>query len=312
MQAKGTTYAQLYWRPRNRSSGHPIEAIELLAVTAAVWFLSMERPGARAEWDWNALGSPNPRDLLPTRRPTSADFSRHIPRRAYSVTTAAPMELESGLEHDLLKWLDLRLDVTWLVSQPVVLHFPVPERRRAVLHTPDLLSQHMDGSVTLWDARPDERVDELFRVKAAMTDEACRRVGWSYEIFTGLPTSTRMNLLWLNGYRHPKPWHPRYGAKLRALLDGRTLPVRDLRLEDDGTGELIATMWHLIASGVITCDLSRPIRDETNLAWSEPLTDDEKRHRPGFSADGAAHDATGAVALPLTRLRTAGMSGAAS
>lgn len=74
----------------------------------AVWFVSMERPGWRAEWDTGVLGSPDPRAMLPTRRPTSGDFSRHIPHRAYSVTTGGALELESGLEYDVMRWLDGR------------------------------------------------------------------------------------------------------------------------------------------------------------------------------------------------------------
>lgn len=270
-------------------------------MTSAVWFLSVERPGYRAEWDWDTLGAPDPRELLPTRRPTSGDFSRHIPRRAYSVTTGAAMELESGLEHDLLKWLDLRADIMWIVSQPVMIHFPVPERKRAVFHTPDLLSQHTDGSVTLWDARPEARTDELFRFKSLLTAEACRRVGWGYEVFTGLATPTRMNLLWLNGYRHRRPWHGRREAELRLLLDHRPLPVGDVRAEDDGTGELIATMWHLIATGVIGCDLRQPVREDTVLSWigRQDIGPDRQALRPG---QVAALDVTRADALVWTRL----------
>src|SRR5699024_7521952 len=131
----------------------------------------------RAEWEWSELGAPDPTELLPTRRPRSGDFSRHIPRLVHSVTTGSHLELESGLEHDLMCWLDMRPDVTWLVSQPVLLHFPIPERRRAVIHTPDLLSLQADGSVTLWDARPEGRRDDLFTVKVEMTSQACRSVG---------------------------------------------------------------------------------------------------------------------------------------
>lgn len=274
-------------------------------MTSAVWFLSIGRPGFRAEWDWDTLGAPDPRDLLPTRRPTSGDFSRHIPRRAYSVTTGGPLDLESGLEHDLLKWLDLQQHVTWLVSQPVMLHFPVPERRRAVIHTPDLLSLHADGSVTVWDARPEERLDELFRVKSGFTAEACRTVGWGYEIFTGLPTPARMNLLWLSGYRRRMPWHARWTDVLRTMLDRQPLEVQVVRAEDDGTGELVSTMWHLVALGIISCDLTRPIREDTMLAWTdrtvlEPHAEDRAR-------GVVAIDAVRVDALLWKRLRTSGL-----
>lgn len=252
-------------------------------MNAAVWFVSIERPGLRAEWDCQKLGPPDPRDLLPTRRPASGDFSRHVPRRAFSVTTGGSVDVESGLEHDLLRWLDLRADVTWMVGQPVVLHFPVDERSRAVFHVPDLLSQQSDGSVTVWDVRPESGIDARFSLEADLTDTACRNVGWDYETFTGLPTPTRMNLLWLSGYRRPMPWHQSASRHLRSLLGGRTFSTREIRAADDGTGKLVSTAWHLIAVGSITCDLSRPIRQDTPLNWSAP-------HDPGSHRSGRPKD----------------------
>lgn len=274
-------------------------------MSAAVWFVAMERPGSRAEWDCATLGPPDATDLLPTRRPSSGDFSRHIPRRAHAATTGTTIELESGLEHDLLRWLDQRADVTWLVAQPVRFHFPATGLRRAVAHTPDLLSQHADGSVALWDARPTERRTDDFLFKAAMTAEACRRVGWSHEVFSGLPTATRLNLLWLNGYRRPMPWHPEWCREIESLLRLRPWTLGELRARDDGSGELVATLWHLIASGKIECDLAAPIREPSVLAWREdypPISEDGRR----ASAAPAVLDAirTGDVLLS-TRLRRA-------
>lgn len=237
-------------------------------MTAAVWFVSVERPGSRAEWDCSSLGAPDPAELLPTRQPSSGDFSRHIPRRAYAATTGAAIELESGLEHDLFRWLDLRPDVVWLVGQPVRLHFPTPERRQLLFHTPDLLSQHVDGSVVLWDARPAQRHDDKFAQKVELTSDACRQVGWRHEVFEGLETPLMMNLLWLNGYRRQLPWHSRRAGEIEDVLRARPRTVGELRALDDGRGETVATMWHLIAGGKITCVLDRPIRDTTPIAWA--------------------------------------------
>jgi hypothetical protein len=237
-------------------------------MTAGIWLVSVERPGSRAEWDCATLGAPDARDLLPTRRPSSGDFSRHIPRRAYAATTGTAIELESGLEHDLLRWLDFRADVTWLVGQPVCFHFLSSGQRKTVVHTPDLLSQHDDGSVVLWDARPRRGRDAKFEMKVELTAETCSQVGWRHEAFEGVPTTTRMNLLWLSGYRRPMPWHARWTGELERLLRVRPRSVSDLRAFDDGGGELHATMWHLIATGSIHCDLSRPIRDSSTLSWS--------------------------------------------
>lgn len=236
-------------------------------MTEVVWFVALERPGGRAEWDCDSLGPPDPVELLPTRRPRSGDFSRHVPRVAHSITTGAPIELESGLEHDLLRWVDMDPNVRWLVAQPVLFHFPPSINRRAIVHTPDLLSQHEDGTVTLWNARPKQRIDEDFLVRKDLTDQACQDVGWRHEVFSGLPTPTRMNLLWLSGYRRAMPWHAQQIGELKGLLEAGPLLLRDVVSKDGGSGELTAAMWHLIATGVISCDLSKPIRESSRLTW---------------------------------------------
>jgi hypothetical protein len=231
----------------------------------AVWFVSLEEPGLRAEWDWNALGAPDPRSMLQTRRPHSGDFSRHMPRAARSVTTGGVLWLESGLEHDLARWVDRRADIDWIVAQPAMLHFPVSGRRRAITHTPDLLTSHVDGAVTLWDVRPDSRQDELFARKAELTRVECERVGWRYEIFAGLPTAVRMNLLWLAGYRRSMPWHEERTATINAQMATDSITVGELLASDDGSGEIISTMWHLIWAGHLVCDLTEPLRGGTAL-----------------------------------------------
>ncbi|MDN5793213.1 MAG: hypothetical protein L0H22_09185, partial [Brevibacterium aurantiacum] len=74
------------------------------------------------------------------RTPKSKAKSRHVPMYAYSITTRGHIRLESGLEHDLLRELDRRPDVAWLVSQPMRLRLPAKRARRRLEHTPDLLS----------------------------------------------------------------------------------------------------------------------------------------------------------------------------
>lgn len=234
----------------------------------AIWFIAVERPGLRAEWDWPTLGAPDPQDLLPTRSPSSGDFSRHIPVSAYSMTTNTHHELESGLEHDLFKDLDRRRGVVHLVAQPVVLHFPGTHPGRAPRHTPDLLSLHADGSVTVWDARPPDRHDELFEHKSKLTAAACRDVGWTYEVFSGHRPATRMNLLWLSGFKRSEPWHSSWSGELCELLSRESRPLGAVIDNDDGTGELISTMWHLIWTGAIACDLERQIAGSTALTWN--------------------------------------------
>jgi hypothetical protein len=192
-----------------------------------------------------------------------------MPRSARSVTTDGTLWLESGLEQDLVRWLDRRSDVDWIVAQPVMLHFAASGRRRAIAHTPDLLTSHVDGTVTLWDVRPDTGQDELFVRKSLLTRTECDRIGWRYEVFAGLPTPERMNILWLAGYRRPMPWHAEHTETIAKMAQSGPLTVQDIRSCDAGDGELLSTMWHLIWSGRLGCDLTAPIRGNTELQWAD-------------------------------------------
>jgi hypothetical protein len=228
-----------------------------------VWFVSVEAPGRRAEWDWATVGALDPRALLPVRQPSSGDFSRHIPVSAYSVKTRSHHELESALEHELLRVLEQRDDVTWLVAQPVQLHVP---GRRGATHVPDLLSQHRDGSVTIWDARPRERVDELFEVKAQFTRVACEAVGWHYEVFHGMSSRIlRLNYRWLHEDRRLRPWHEPKKRELQSLLADGAVTVGVVMGRDDAA--LTSAMWHYAWTGDISCDLESELRATTELTW---------------------------------------------
>lgn len=233
----------------------------------AVWFVAIEAPGRRAEWDCDSLGAPEPLNLFPVRRPSSGDMSRHIPVTAYSVKTGTHHELESMLEHELFRELDRRRDVVWLLAQPLVLHLP---GHRIASHTPDLLSVHDDGAITLWDARPRERVDEQFQDNAALTRKAAAAIGWRYEVFHGAARVERLNTRWLHEARRPQPWHETQRAELMSILAGcagsRDANVGDILRRDDP--ELTSTMWHLLWAGEITCDLTQPIRAATRLTWA--------------------------------------------
>jgi hypothetical protein len=235
----------------------------------AVWFFAVEGPGLRAEWDWKSVGEPAPRDLYPVRRPSSGDLSRHIPVTAYSVKTRSHHELESALEHELFRVLERLSDVVWLLAQPVQLHLPF---RRSRVHVPDLLSLHADGSVTLWDARPCARVDELFEQVSASTAVACAQVGWRYEVFHGASSRIlRLNLRWLHENRRSRPWYRAKRDQLRRLIVSHrtttwaTSTIGAVMAEKDP--ELLSAMWHYIWAGEIACDLEQHLRRETEIVW---------------------------------------------
>lgn len=240
------------------SSGHPL--LELVPDVDDVAWTFLSR-GASLAWDWRA-GPPDVGSLAPVRRPLSGAASKHIPVRAFSTTTGSHLTLESGLEHDLFRVLDRDPDVRWLVPQPLRLSWPKTSTTR-VQHVPDLLSVDSEGRVTIWDVRrPEAAETDVFLNVRGMTSAACVEVGWQYEVFTGLPSVHRHNVLWLHGYRIRPEWAAgREAAVLERSAAGCTLS--DLLAESDAETRTVA--WHLIWAGQIRVDLTSRLTSETRV-----------------------------------------------
>jgi hypothetical protein len=217
---------------------------------------------------WDGELPPDPRTVSRVRRPRSGSKSRHVPAFAYSTTTQTQLMLESGLEHDLLRELDRRHDVVWLVAQPARLRLPGKRSGRRLEHTPDLLSLNHAGAVTVWDARAESKQDADFVVKADLTQRACTDFAWAYQVFTGHTQVRRANLMWLHGFRR-EPWD--YSANLAALVgSNRTRTIGDVIDQDRDSGQVTASMWHAIWRGELSCDLDKHLNRSTPL--SRPLT----------------------------------------
>lgn len=223
------------------------------------WFRQIEAPEP-VHWDWGR-GAPRARSVQPWRRPQSGDRSRHIPVRAYSIRTGTTLRLESGLEHDLVRELDRDTSIAWMVPQPFQLRFTGDGR--TVKHVPDLLVQNVTGAVTVWDVRPTAKVDEKFARIAELTGAACRDVGWDYQLFHGLAEVERLNSLWLHGFRYEPAWAGQWAPTILDHLraaSGR-VTVGELLDLDDGSGEAVSAMWHLLWAGRLEID--------STVRWTE-------------------------------------------
>lgn len=225
------------------------------------WLVALD--GRRRTWDWNTT-SMDPRALSPVRRPRSGAASRHIPVRAYSVTTGCFLELESGLEHDLVRVLDRDPDVTFMVAQPFQLDWSAGGRRSGRRrHTPDLLSVTSTGQVTVWDVkRPEVAGSDGFAIDREVTQAACRAVGWAYKVFTGLVPAHRHNLMWLHPYRRCPAWAGRYHDELISAAVGGCR-LGDLVASADP--ERSAVAWHLIWAGGLRVDLAVRLSSTTQV-----------------------------------------------
>lgn len=213
------------------------------------------RDGVETVWLWQVQGAPPLDKLAPARTPRSSASNRHIPVSAYSVTTSDVLHLESGLEHDLVRKLDRDPNVLRMIAQPFLLSWKTEE---TVGHFPDLLTQHLDGAVTVWDVRSLEQQDDDFHAKSVVTRRACERVGWRYAVFAGVSTTERMNTLWLHGCRRRPPWAGHFEQQILRMAGCGTSTVGSLLGADDGTGELTSVMWHLVWTGALRIDMAVP------------------------------------------------------
>ena len=230
--------------------------------TDVTW--SFRLNGRRTDWDWSA-GPPDFKKLESYRRPGSGAASRHVPVRAFSHTVDNYVELESGLEHDLLRVLDRDPAVEWLVPQPARLSWIDVGRRKTRRHTPDLLSVDVDGGVTMWDVKaPGAASSPRFTEIRDLTESASRARGWRYEVFTGLEAVHRHNLLWLHAYRHRPPWASEYEDHLLSVCEGGH-PLGELVANKPADGRRLAVVWHLIWTRRLTVDLSQTLTPATEV-----------------------------------------------
>lgn len=226
--------------------------------------------GVETVWLWQVQGAPPLHQLVSIRTPRSSASNRHIPVTAYTLTNSAVVHLESGLEHDLVRMLDRDSTVLRIISQPFQLSWHTEE---PVTHFPDLLTQHIDGSVTVWDARPKEMQDDDFQAKSIVTRRACEQVGWRYTVFVGTTVTERMNMLWLHGFRRKPPWATHFKQQMRQLAVRGETTVGSFLSADDGTGELKTVFWHMVWTGALDIDMTVPWTLHTPVVASK-----EKSH----------------------------------
>jgi hypothetical protein len=91
-------------------------------------------------------------------------------------------------------------------------------------------------------------------------------------VFSGLPIIERLNLLWLHGFRRRPEWASRHIVLIQRAVGGNGISIGDLFNYDDGTGELKATVWHLIWCGR-SLDLSSRIDEDSYVTLVEGLWD---------------------------------------
>ncbi len=116
----------------------------------------------------------------------------------WSSTTRTHVEFESLLEREFLMKSDFDTEVADISAQPLAILWPY-RKQGPRHHVPDYFVRLADGSGRLVDVRrPDKaRDNEQFE----MTRSLCSRIGWDYEVFTGLSGQREANLRFMAGFR---------------------------------------------------------------------------------------------------------------
>jgi hypothetical protein len=79
--------------------------------------------------------------------------------------------------------------------------------------------------------------------------------------------------LWLHCFRRVPPWLARWQEPIHQALSAGGASAADLFALDDGSGELISTVWHLLWCGALTTDMTLPWNANTVFTWPERLAD---------------------------------------
>lgn len=240
------------------------------AITRIEWTVHFRNVVEAEKWNWFSLGSPPIHLLQPVRIRRASRKARHIPVTAFSVSNDDHVWLESGLEHDLLRKCDRDPAIKYLLSQPFRLTWMGPTPGR---HVPDLISLGAGGQVMVWDVRRPDQQDDEFKLAAEVTRRCCDEVGWQYEVFGGLATIERLNLLWLHGFRRRPNWCAHCAPLVRVLAGAGGATLGDLFGHDDGSGELKSVVWHLVWGGQLEVDVTARIDEFSPVTVNEELWD---------------------------------------
>jgi hypothetical protein len=175
----------------------------------------------------------------------------------YFATTATHVGFESWLERDHLMLMDFDPEVRAVSSQPFWLRWR-DGKGRSRRHAPDFFARRGDGTGTVIDVRPDDRVPVRDAETFAVTAQACEVAGWEYRRAGDLDPVLAANVRWLSRYRHRRCLVPEVAAVLldaftggRGLFEGAELAGDRLRV--------LPVLFHLMWQRQLAADLTVPL-----------------------------------------------------
>ena len=171
------------------------------------------------------------------------------------------MVYESRLELARLLLADADREIVGIAAQP----FLVSDDRRR--HVPDFLFLRVDGSLLVVNVKPADRLEDPRVAGALAWAEAIFAArGWQHEIWSAADPHVLSNVRFLAGYRRAAHLD-RAAVELAAALDlgGLTIAQAQAALLAAGISESRPVLLHLLWSGGLLADLTRPLTCDTIL-----------------------------------------------
>lgn len=170
---------------------------------------------------------------------------------------------ETMSEYLGLMFLDQSREVRAISAQPMLIGFG---NGRA--HYPDYLYLGDHTQQTIFDVhRADKVAEDPSQFEA--TFDLCQRIGWSFELFTGLDRIHQANLEWLAAFRH-KDYAPT-GEDARRLLDAcdRGVTLGDLCQHFPAERRrILVHTYHLLWTRMLLFDDHEPLTERTAI-WCQ-------------------------------------------
>lgn len=242
---------------RNNTSYKAIKPVEPRTVNRILWW--DEAGSLRKEPIGPAILNEPFHVAQPARVPKPYKGMPNRHGRYWMAATGSQVWHESMLERWALMLLDFVGDVVAVRAQPFLMQFEDGTR-----HYPDYFVIDSRGRPTILDVHFSGFNSERNLRKFQNTQEACRRIGWSYTMFSSVDPVVLRNVEFLALYRRPR-YTPDEPTRSAITAAARDTSMTDL-LASAGPAQCELTRCHIYSlmwSGDLLADLTRPLTDHT-------------------------------------------------
>jgi hypothetical protein len=185
----------------------------------------------------------------------------------YAATLDAHVGFESWLERDVAMILDFDPEVIAFSSQPFWLTWAQDGGQRR--HAPDYFARLADGTGLVIDVRPDDRIEPRDAEAFAVTERACREVGWSFRRTAGPGVALAANVRWLAGYRHRRCYRGDIAGVLTEVFS-EPKPLMGGAREGGDPVAVVPVLYHLLWRQVLVTDVTASLLGPGSVVSVKP------------------------------------------